>query len=297
MSNSNTISLSNWLLLFFLALIWGGSFILIKKSLLAWDPLQVACLRIGISALAFSPVILLKWSKIPRDKLKYLLVVGLAGSAIPAILFSVAQTQISSSLAGLLNSLTPLFALLISVVFFQQKVEKDKYLGVFLGFLGAAILILMGANLAENKNVWFGLMVVVACFCYATSVNTVKHFLQSVDAVLLSAVAYCLVGPFGIIIFFFTDIEGAQASPDFMVSVWAILILALSSTVFASVLFFQLVQKTNVIFSSAVAYLIPLVALGFAFWDGETINFIHFLGMTCILVGVYLSRERKKAKA
>ncbi|MEM6725649.1 MAG: DMT family transporter [Bacteroidota bacterium] len=286
---------TSWVLLIVLALIWGSSFILIKKSLVALSSLQVASLRIGISALAFSPVLALQWSKIPRDKLKYLLVVGLAGSAIPAVLFSIAQTQISSSLAGLLNSLTPLFALLISVLFFHQKVGKEKYVGVVLGFAGSALLIILGSDLDDNKNVWFGLLVVGACLCYATSLNTVKHFLQDVGPILLSAVAYCLVGPLGIVILCFTDWQTAMASDQFFWSMASITALALLGTVFASVLFFKLVQMTNVIFSSAVAYLIPLVALGFAFFDGETINYVHFLGMACILSGVFLSREKKKA--
>ncbi|MEO1436166.1 MAG: DMT family transporter, partial [Bacteroidota bacterium] len=138
---------------------------------------------------------------------------------------------------------------------------------------------------------------VAACLCYATSLNTVKHYLQEVSPILLSAVAYCLVGPIGIAILCFTDWESAMASDHFLQSMAAITTLALSSTVFASILFFKLVQMTNVIFSSAVAYLIPLVALGFAFWDGETITYTHFLGMGCILLGVFLSREKKKKPA
>ncbi|MEO1436641.1 MAG: DMT family transporter, partial [Bacteroidota bacterium] len=145
----------SWLLLIVLALIWGSSFILIKKSLIALSSVQVATLRIGITSIAFAPVIVTQWSKIERNKLKYLLVVGLAGSAVPAVLFAFAQTQISSSLSGLLNSLTPFFALMISVLFFHQRVGPEKYIGVFLGIAGTALLIFFGSKLEENKNVWY----------------------------------------------------------------------------------------------------------------------------------------------
>ena len=121
---------------------WGSSFILIKKGLLAFSPLQVASLRIGIAGLAFLPFFIINFKKIDWSKVKQLFIVGSAGSAIPALLFSIAQTEVTSSVAGVLNSMTPLFVLIQGALFYALVLTKEKIWGVILGLFGAAFLIL-----------------------------------------------------------------------------------------------------------------------------------------------------------
>ena len=280
--------------LLLLSIVWGSSFFLIKKGLLAFTPLQVASLRITIAGLAFLPFFIYNFKKIDWSKVKQLFIVGFAGSAFPALLFSIAQTEVSSSVAGVLNSLTPLFVLIQGVLFYGLVLTKEKLIGVILGFLGASFLILFGKSLASDGNQWYALFLVLATFCYALSVNTVQKYFQNISAVNLSAAAYCLVAPFGLIYLCCTDFaEVLQTHEDGMTSFGSITILSLASTVIASIIFFKLVQMTSALFASMVAYLIPLVALGFGFFDGEQLTIFHFIGMAMILFGVYITKKEK----
>lgn len=298
MSDEKTIiseDLRNWLVLIALSLVWGTSFILIKKSLIAFSAIQVACLRMSFSAIAFMPLVFWHWSRIDWSKLRYLLIVGLTGTALPAIFFSTAQTEISSSLTGILNSLTPLFTLILGAVFFQTKVGWAKVLGVILGLGGASILILMSRNNAVEGNIWYALLVVLASLCYGTSSNVVGNYLKDMSALIISAASFGLVGIPGLIYLLAgTDFVYRMGHVDYA---WPALgyvsLLALVGTVAASVLFFRLIQWTSPVFGSTVAYLIPIVALLWGVVDGEAIYFFHFVGMGLILAGVYLSKRKR----
>ncbi|MDX1667182.1 MAG: EamA family transporter [Saprospiraceae bacterium] len=295
-TSEDSPDLRSWLVLLLLSLIWGTSFILIKRGLEVYQPVQVACLRISISALAFLPILLYNLRKVDWTKWKALLLVGLTGSAVPAFLFAVAQTEVSSSIAGILNSLSPLFTLVLGVMFFGSRLVWKKVLGVFIGLLGAVMLILFGKSAGLEGNLWYGLLVIVATLCYATSVNVVGTFLKQTSSLLISASAFVMVGPPAILLLLssnFTDLllyeEGAWEALGY------IAILALASTVLASVIFFMLVKWTSPLFSSTVAYLVPVVALGWGAVDGEPITLLHGLGMALILSGVYLTRHSGKS--
>ena len=276
----------------FLSLVWGSSFILIKKSLIAFSSYEVGMLRIGISALAFLPIAVGAFRKIERKDLKFLLLVGLTGSGIPAFLFPLAQTQISSSVAGLLNSLTPLFTLVLGILFFKTAFKSSKLAGVLIGLVGAALLILFGENIGENAVSWYSAFAILATICYATSVNTVGTHLQHLDPITTSATSFLMVGIPAILYLCFSDVpQTVMTHAHGLQSLGYVTILALIGTVLSTVIFFQLVRMSNALVASMIAYIIPVVALGWGAIDGEVISFYHFLGMSLILVGVYLSRK------
>lgn len=275
-----------------LSLIWGSSFILIKKALLVYSPVQLACLRVSISAVAFLPFFLYQFKKIDWSKWPYLLLVGLTGSAIPSLLFSYAQTEVSSSIAGILNSLTPLFTLILGVILFGNQMIWSKLVGVLLGLVGAALLILLGKRAGLEGNLWYGLLIVVATVCYATSVNTVGKYLKDMSSVIISTVSFTMVGIPMLFFLFMTDfITVFQSEPGALEAFGYISILSLGGTFLATIIFFQLVQWTNPVFSSTVAYIIPIVALLWGVVDGELISVYHMLAIGLILGGVYLSRK------
>lgn len=218
---------------------------------------------------------------------------GFAGSAFPALLFSIAQTEVSSSMAGVLNSLTPLFVLIQGFLFYGLILTKEKVLGVILGFLGASFLIVFGESISSDGNQWYAIFLVMAAFCYALSVNTVQKHFQNISAINLSAAAYCLVAPFGIAFLLYSDfLEVMQTDPNAMFSLGAIALLALAGTVVASIIFFRLVQMTSALFASTVAYLIPIIAIGFGLFDGEQVTVFHLIGMAMILFGVYITKKK-----
>lgn len=282
-----------WLLLVLLSLIWGSSYILIKKSLVVYSPVQVACLRLSISALAFLPFFIQRFRTVPRRQYRLLLAVGLTGTALPSFLFALAQTQVSSSVAGILNSLSPLFTMLLGIFFFRAEARLAKIMGVILGLAGAVSLLLFGQRMEGGGNMALGLLIVLATICYATSSNLVGFYLRQMSSLTISAFSFFVVGaPAIVLLFGVTDFVAVlQQSEGGWQALGYVAILALFSTVLASVLFFKLIQWTNPVFGSTVSYLVPVVALLWGVWDGERITELHVAGMLLILLGVYLSRK------
>ncbi len=282
-----------WLTLALLSIIWGSSFILIKRSLVAFDGVQVGCLRISISALAFLPVLLLHLRRIDWSRWRYFLLVGLTGSGIPGFMFAIAQTEISSATAGVLNSLTPLFTLFIGVLFFGALFSWSKLSGILVGLAGASLLILMNSQQDLGGNPWYALLVIIATLCYGTSGNTVGRYLRDVPSRLISAVSFSMVGiPVSIYLFSRTDfLHRMTNEPAAWASLGYVSILSLVGTVAATVIFFQLIQRTSPVFGSTVAYLIPIVASLWGVLDGEAIGWFHWVGLLLILSGIYLARR------
>ncbi len=280
-------------MLILLSLIWGTSYILIKKSLVVYHPVQVACLRLSISAIAFAPFFVARLRQLRADQFWLLLAVGLAGSGIPAFLYAIAQTRISSSMAGTLSALAPLFTLLLGVLFFGTRARWAKFAGIFIGLAGALLLIIFGRGGEIEGQFGYGMLVFLATLCYAISSNIVGHHLRQMSSLSISAFSFFLVGVPAFIYLLagsgfvttLTTVPGAYTALGYVT------ILALFSTVLASVLYFRLIQATSAVFGSMVSYLVPAVALLWGNVDGETIGPVYFAGLVLILGGVYLSRK------
>lgn len=284
---------NDWIAFALLSLTWGTSFILIKKSLIAFDSVQVASLRILIATLAFLPVVLLNLKKIQWNNWYKYMILGLLGGGIPPFLFAFAQTKVSSSLAGALNALTPIFTILIAVMLFKTKIGGRKLLGVIIGFLGAGLIIYY-TNSSFEGGFFYSSLILVATVCYAFNVNMVKKVFNNHNPVVLTAASFIFFGPFLIILLLKGDfLEVMKTHPDAYLSLGAVTILSLFSTVLATILFFKLVQKSNAIFASSVSYAIPLVALFWGVLDGENFSVIHILSLLFILTGVHLTRNKK----
>ncbi|MFZ1705175.1 MAG: DMT family transporter [Saprospiraceae bacterium] len=289
----NKIDNTAWFLLIILSLIWGCSFILIKKSLIAFTPVQLGCLRLGISSLAFTPVILYYKKEIPWNRIGTFFIVGLTGSGIPAFLFFMAQTKVSSSIAGVLNSMTPIWTLILGGLFFSTGFTKHKMIGVLIGFIGAASLLWKGGDANMSQNFSYGLLIVFATMCYGFSVNMVQHFFKKTKPVIISAVSFFSIGIPALVYLLTTDfVLVLQTDENAVYSLLAVTALSLFGTVIASVLFYYLVQKTNAIFGSSVTYFMPIVALAWGLVDHEIIGLMHIISMALILVGVYLIKKQ-----
>ncbi len=291
---NESVSLYSWFLLILLSLTWGSSYILMKKGLLAYQPEQMASLRITISMLCFLPFFFLRFRKIDWSKWKYFLIIGLSGNFLPSFFFAFAETEISSSLAGVLSSLTPLFTLLLGLLIYGVPFTWNKAVAVGIGLAGAVVLVLYGSGANFDGNKWYALLVVLAAMMYALSSNTVKKHLGDVNPIDMSIASFIMVGFPAMIYLFNTDfLYRLQTHESGWSSLGYISILAIAGTVIASILFYKLVQLTTPVIASMVSYLVPVVALFWGFMDGETISVFHFLGMGLILVGVYVSKMEK----
>ncbi len=292
MSSAQVPDRRSWAILILLSIVWGCSFILIKKSLIAFTPIQVACLRISISSLAFVPFVWYYRNQIQWTKWPKFLAVGLAGSGIPAFLFSFAQTEISSSVAGLLNSLTPIWALLIGIFVFRLKFNPHKLVGVIIGFMGAASLLLLGSHSTLGGNPVFGLLIVIATICYGTSVNLIQAFFNEDNPVIVASFSFVLMLIPSLLVLWMTGFSETMVTHDqAYYSLGAVSILAVVGTMMANTLFYDLVQKTSAVFGSTVTYLMPIIAVFWGLADGEPITWLHGFGMLLILTGVYITKK------
>ncbi len=277
-----------------LAFIWGSSFILIKKSLVSFEPFTVSALRVSISSICFAPIVFYYRNEINWNRLALFILIGLTGSGIPAFLYPLGQSQISSSLAGVLNALTPLFTFIFAVVIFKSPFRFKSLVGLSLGFVGTSILILYGESLSANVNIWYALFIVGGTICYGLNVNLVKSFFQNTKAIIVSSCSFFIIGPPAMLYLLLTsDLSSSIEHPDFYSSLAAVTTLSVFGTVLSTVLFFKLIQKTSPVLSASVSYLIPIVAILWGIYDGEIINLFHILGMLLIVGGIYLIKNTK----
>ena len=277
-----------------LAFVWGSSFILMKRGLVAYSSGQVAALRMVIAFIFFLPYIVVAFKKVNKKYWKYLIISGLFGNAIPAFLFTKAETAISSSLAGMLNSLVPLFTIILGTLFFKVATNKLKFIGVFIGLIGAIMLLSGNGFNFKSSEFTYSLLVVAATICYAISVNTIKRYLQELNPLLVSSFVFMFIGPPLLIYLFSTDfIKITTTNPEAPISLGFITILAVFGTALSLIIFNTLVQQTSALFASTTTYLIPVFAIMWGIFDGETINLIQIAGILVILVGIYFINKLK----
>lgn len=283
-----------WLYLGILALIWGSSFILMKKALIGLTPIQVGALRILITAFSLLLVGANKLFYIKKRQWYYLTLNGLLGTFFPAFLFAYAVDKIDSSIASILNSFTPLNTLVFGALIFGFGFKKRQLIGVLIGLLGTVILILKGADINPNQNYFYSSFILIASVGYAFNVNILKKYLHNLDALSITVANFFILIPPTLLILwssnFFSEFEITKTS---LKSMLYITILAVVCTAFAKVLFNKLIQISTPIFSSSVTYLIPIVAITWGILDGEKITFIQFLSGFVILFGVYLVNKAK----
>ncbi len=286
-----------WISLISLALVWGSSFILMKRGLEAFAPDEIAAYRIFIVFFSLSPFVwkyrnlLLGPTSIP------LLMAGVFGSALPYFLFIKAQTEISSSLSGILNSLTPIFTLLFAVLLFKQKFKWNSILGIFLGFVGAVGLIYFSGNASPEGNI--SLLValpIVAAASYGLNVNLIKRYLQETPPMAVTAMSFAVIGPLaGIYLFGFSNFSTQLINhPKGVSSFIYISILGVVGTALAVWLFNMLIKETSALFASSVTYLIPVVAVMWGVLDGESFYLMQFFAALIVLLGISLINSKRR---
>tara|TARA_Y100001978_G_C23685973_1_gene431930 strand:- start:237 stop:1106 length:870 start_codon:yes stop_codon:yes gene_type:complete len=289
MQKNNNVA--NWSIMILLAFIWGSSFILMKRGLDVFSYEQVADLRMGLAWLSLLPFVWSQLKKTPTHFWIPLAVVGLFGNGIPAFLFTKAQTQLDSSLTGILNALVPLFTLLIAVFIFKTKVKGYNILGILIGLAGAIWLVSGDGVVIENAHyAWF---VVVATICYAISLNTIKNYLDKMNPIHITGLAFFFAGPPTLIHLFCTDfLEIMNKQEKAWNALGYIFILAVVGTSLAVAIFNKLVARTTAIFASSVTYLIPIFAIMWGVIDGEKIALQQIFGTAIIFAGIYLVNKQ-----
>jgi len=299
MKLKTNLSVLNWVILIFLVLTWGSSFILMKKGLEEYSYQQVALLRLSVTCLVLLPFVIMSIKKVNLKKLGRMAIVGIIGNGIPAFLFTKAETGIDSSLAGILNSLTPLFTLIVGLSFFQSKTKWYNVLGVIIGLSGTVGLMSVSGNKNLEFNFSYGIYVIVATLLYAINLNFVKRHLKEVDAVTITSFAFLTIGiPALIYLFAATDfINVIQTRPNAYTGLGYIAILGIFGSAIAVILYNKLIKTSGVLFAASVTYLMPIVAVFWGIADGERFELIYLLWIMIILLGVFMVNYVRNTKS
>lgn len=293
-----TITIKKWVYLFTLSIIWGSSYILIKKGLVGLTPLQLGSTRIVMTTVI---LMIFGWKqlrKIPKEAWKWIILTGFFGTFFPSYLFAFAETVIDSSVAAVLNGMTPLFTLILGLLFFNSSFKWMKIVGVLVGFGGTLVLVSNEFTMRSGLSSWYAFLVMAATLCYSINVNLIKHKLQGVPALAIALGNFIaiVIPAFGVLLF--TDFPWTKitSSPEVSSSIGYILILSLFGTALAKVMFNELVSISTAVFSISITYLLPIVAIAWGILDGEQFTFIQWLGCALILLGVYLITDKKRPK-
>lgn len=274
-------------LLLFLGFIWGSSFILMKKALIVYPSDQVAALRMFLAFLAILPWVFTRLKGLSKKRWITLIIAGITGNGVPAFLFAKAQTEMDSSMAGMMNSLVPILALVFGLLFFQLKTNKLQAIGIGLGLVGALLLMYdPNALFILNRPTW---LVLLASTCYALNVNIIGKYLQGMGSIAITAGAFLWIGPLCGFYLLFTDFASISMNHTF--AVWSFLsvaALAVIGTTLAVVLFNRLLKLTGPLVASLVTYIVPIFALMWGVIDGEQPEMYRLVGVLIILSGVYM---------
>lgn len=283
---------NKWPLFILLSLIWGSSFILMKRGLVALNPYQLGSLRIIFAAIFLLIIGYKSILNIPLQKWKYVVLTSFSGMFLPIYLFAYAQTGISSSVSGILNSLTPLYTLLLGALAFGLTFVRNQIIGVALGLSGCILLVVNGTHAHGETNYAYALLVVIATICYALNVNLVKKYLYDVPALSITTGNFVILLIPAVIILLRTGFMEIAAQPAVVHSTLFIVILGTVGTGIANLIYYKLIQITSPLFASSVTYFIPLVAMSWGLLDGEVLNSLQFLGAFIILIGVYMASKK-----
>ena len=283
-----------WLYLVALSLVWGSSFILMKKALIGLTPIQLGALRVLIAGGFLLLIGFKSLRTIQKKHWKHIVSTALLGTFFPVFLFAYAVKGIDSSIVSILNSLTPFNTLLFGFFVFGFAFKKKQLIGIFIGLLGTVILILNGADLNPNQNYWYSLLIIVASIGYAFNVNIVKKHLHDLSALSIVAGNFLLLMIPALLVLIATDFFSTfELTNTNLSSLGYITVLAVVGTGFAKVLYNKMVHLATPIFASSVTYLIPIVAIFWGMLDGEKLSFIQIIAGAVIMIGVYLVNKTK----
>ncbi|SFN89481.1 Permease of the drug/metabolite transporter (DMT) superfamily [Chryseobacterium oleae] len=283
-----------WILLIVLTVIWGSSFILIKKSLEHFSPYQVGALRVLIAGIILMPVAISKYKLFPKKHLKWLILAAFTGNFIPMFLFPIAETEVSSSIAGIINSMMPIFVIIVGALVWKFETTKRQIVGTMISFAGVCLLAFGGDGEGGKFKLIPILLLLLATLCYALSTTTVKSKLMDVSSTILSAFVFSFVLFFpSLIALTFTGFFSTFSfNEDNMLGLMFVGLLSIFGTGLAMTLNYRLLKVSTPLFASTVTLLMPIVAIIWGFLDGEKLSLLQFVGAGVIIGGLVFLRAK-----
>jgi drug/metabolite transporter (DMT)-like permease len=289
-----------WFYLILMALVWGSSFILMKKASAVYSITEIGAGRLFIASLFFIPIMFKTKGQIPKNRLSFLFISAMLGFVIPAFLFAIAIMHLNSSLSGMLNSLSPLFTLVIGILFFGMPKNTFQIGGIVLGLIGALILIFANntgstAMTTDNSQYLYASLILMATILYGTNTNNIVRNLSHLPALAGTATTFMFIGPITFVILLTTDFFSKIINPNCAINTLYLVLLGVFGSGVAAILYNKVVQMVSGLFATSVTYLIPIVAIGWGVLDNEVISLQHYIGMAVILTGIYLVNKKQNA--
>jgi len=283
-------SVAKWFYLMLLSLIWGSSFILTKRGLSGFGYFEAATIRLMSAGLAFLPFGVINFRKIPRDRWGHVVLTALLGMFLPAFLFCLAQVRVQSSVAAMLNGLTPVFTFVFSIFLFKIAYKSNQILGLLLGLACAVMLAVERSSTAITFN-WHAGLIMLAALCYGYNINLIKQRLSHIPAVVLSTVTVSIAGLLAFFVAFLPNLSHYHPTEMPWGPLLSLMVLGVVNTAIAQLIQYKLIRETSALFASSTTYIIPVVALGWSLFDGEPFHLVHALSITGILGAVLLIRK------
>jgi len=283
-----------WILLVVLSLIWGSSFILIKKSLEHFNPYQVGALRVLIAGIILMPVAISKYKLFPKRYLKWLILAAFTGNFIPMFLFPIAETEVSSSIAGIINSMMPIFVIIVGALVWKFETTQRQMVGTFISFTGVCLLAFGGDGDGGQFKLIPILLLLLATLCYAVSTTTVKSRLMEVSSTVLSAFVFSFVLFFpSLIALTFTGFFSTfSLDENHLTGLMFVSLLSVFGTGLAMMMNYRLLKVSSPLFASTVTLLMPIVAIIWGVLDGEKLSVMQFVGAGIIIAGLIFLRAK-----
>ena len=283
-----------WLYLAVLSIIWGSSFILIKKGLVGLTPFQLASLRMIFAATAIAIYSFNSLKKIPKKSWKWIIITAYFGTFFPVYLISYGQTEIESGLASIITTVTPINTLIIGIIFFSLTFTTKQLLGLFVGLVGSILLLYEAKETNSDTNIFYSFFVFMTTVGYAASVNLIKKYLTEIPTEAVTAGIFLSISPPALLVLIFSDF-GSLDFYDSKVttSILFVFILGVYSSALAQTLFNKFVKIASPLFASAVTYTMPIVAIFWALLDGEVLTIMQYFAAAIILIGVYMVNKKK----
>ena len=291
------MKLNKWFYLISLSVIWGSSFILIKKGLIGLEASQLGSLRIIFSSFI---IFLFGWRKIFEIRIiewKWITISAFLGSFFPAFLFAFAEKEIDSSVASIINSTVPLNTLILGIIIFKINTTKRQIIGVLIGFFGTYLLISSGIKLNPDQNYNYAGLVILCSFLYALNVNIIKKYLQHLSALTITVGHFTAIIIPAILVFVFSEfrIENLN-NAETKISIFYVFILALFGTALAKIIFNKLIKISSPVFASSVTYSMLIVSIFWGIIDGEFFSIYQLIATGFIVLGVILTNRSINTK-
>lgn len=290
--------LIDWSLFKVLSIIWGSSFILMKIGLdNKLSPYQIAAIRITASGLVLLPIAIKALGKIPYGKFPVIILSGALGSLFPAFLFCIAEQEIDSSLAGMLNSLTPIFVIILGALFFKKETPFNKVAGIIIAFIGSILLMESKGHIGSVDNLINPLLIVLATVMYGLNVNIVSRYLSHFSALQVAALALVSNAIPAAVVLYFTGFFSLPFNDSSILKgIGASVVLGVGGTAIATILFYMLVKRAGAVFASMVTYGIPFVAIAWGVYFNEAFGWIQVGCLLIILFGVFWANKKPGIK-